>query len=181
MENKQNYERIVKQACAGNVLMVRIAAYIGYAAFALLWLSPIISSLFNPLLIALAVLTTVILVLLTRKYLHIEFEYSFVGGTLTVSKIYGRKKRKILLCEELRSALWISPITEEALARAESMSPTKICAATASPSSSSSLLLVFDTEKKERVLLLIESDERTLAICRRVAPASCAGELRRNI
>ncbi len=181
MENRQNYERIVKQACTGRVLMIRVAAYVGYAAFALLWLSPIISSLFNPLLIALAILTTAILVLLTRKYLHVEFEYAFVGGTLTVSKIYGKKKRKILLCEELRSAVWIAPVNDETLARAESFSPNKVCAATASPTSSPALLLVFDTEKKERILLLIESDERTVAICRRVAPASCAGELRRNI
>ena len=181
MENRQNYERIVKQACVGRVLMIRIAAYIGYAAFALLWLAPIISSLFNPLLIALAVLTTVILVVLTRKYLHVEFEYSFIGGTLTVSKIYGRNKRKILLCEELRSALWIAPLTEETLARAESMSPTKSYSATASEASSSALILVFDIEKMERILLLMESDERTVAICRRVAPASCAGELRKNI
>ena len=177
MENTQTYERIIKQACVGRVLSTRILAYIGYAVFALIWLPFIIASLFQPLLIVLSVLLTVILVVLTRKYLHVEFEYTFVSGELTVSKIYGKKKRKALFCAELRDAVLIAPATDDYVDKIEG----KVISALSAPTVEDALLLVFDEGKSQRVTLLIESDERTVTLCRRASPAACAKELRRNI
>lgn len=184
MENKHTYERIVKQACVGRVLGIRICAYLGYVAFALCWVIPIILSFFQPLMIALAALLTFALIALTRKYLHVEYEYEFVGGEITVSKIYGKKKRKLLFSDELKNALLIAPATDEHIAALDRLSIHKTVSALASPASQNILLLVFDGasgKPNERLLLLIESDERTISACRRAAPTVCARELRSNL
>ena len=151
--------------------------YVLYVCYAVGSVTPIILSLFHPLLIVLAVLLTVILVMLTHKYLHVEFEYSFVGGELTVSKIYGKKKRKQLITHSLRDALLIAPATEEHLEHVDG----KLISALSTPDAEDALLLWLDVSKAERVVLLIESDERTIALCRRAAPAACSRELRSNI
>ena len=180
MEITQAYERIIKQKCVGRVLLWRIVGYSVYVVFALLWVIPILESLLHPLMIALAVLTTLMLVLLSRKYLHAEYEYVFVGGELTVSKIYGKKKRRSLLSVNLRDALLIAPADEEGLERAEALLPTKVISALGDPDTANALCVVFEKEKQVRCLLFIESDERTVSVCRRAAPAVCSAALRNN-
>ncbi len=181
MEHKQTYERIVPRKCVGKHLATRTLAYLGYICFATLWITPIIRSRFSPAWIALAVLSTVALVLFTRKYLHVEYEYSFVSEMLIVSKIYGKRRRKTILEADLKHMLLVAPATDEHTAEVERLSPTKTVNVLSVPDSETALLAVFDEDPDTRILLFIESDERTVAFFRRHAPHACSRELRSNL
>ena len=181
MEYNRTYERIVPKKCVGRFLAVRILAYLGYVCFALLWVAPIIRSLFSPVWIVLATLLTTILILCTRSYLHVEYEYAFVEDTLTVSKIFSKKRRKTMLTLELSKLLLVAPNTNDYASEIDRLAPTKTVSALASPDSENALAAVFDEGKDRRLLLLLESDERTVAFFRRHAPHACARELRSNL
>lgn len=178
MEHSQTYERIVVRACVGRWRSIRIFAYLGYVCFALLWLAPILRSLFHPALIALAVITTAVLIVWTKKYLHIEYEYSFVDSFFTVSKIFGKKKRKTMLEVDIHRMFLIVPATEEHFAEANRLSPTKTLYAIETPDSEHAILAIWDTDKDERLALYFEADPKTIAILRRFNPQACARDLR---
>lgn len=181
MELKQTYEKIVPRACVGKHRAVRITVYVGYVAFALLWVAPIVGSLFSPTRILLAVLSTLILVLGTRKYLHVEYEYSFVPESLTVSKIFGKQRRKTLLAADMKKMLLVAPYGEDALREVERFSPDKTVDATASPESEDVLIVVYEEDSDTRILLFLESDAQIIVQFRRYAPHACSRELRSNL
>ena len=181
MEHKQTYERVVPRLCVGKYLAIRISVYLGYACFAALWIAPIIRSLFSPVLIVLAVLLTATLVLLTKNFLHVEYEYTFVTDTLTVAKIFGKSRRKTMLTLELKQARLVTVADEDGLREIERLSPQKELDVRASPESEQALAIVYDEGKDTRALLLMESDERTVAFFRRHAPQACSHTLRSNL
>ena len=181
MELKQTYEKIVPVACVGRHRAVRIAAIIGYVAFALLWVAPIIRSFFSPLLIALAVLLEVVLILCTKKYLNVEYEYFFGGEALTVSTIFSKKSRKTLLKVDLKNMLLVSPCNEDTMREAERLDPQKTVDATGSPDVDNVLMVIFEIDSDTRMLLFLESDEQIVAQFRRYAPHACSRELRSNL
>lgn len=178
MEHSQTYERIVARACVGRWRSIRIFAYVGYVCFASLWLTPILRAMFHPAMIALAIITTAVLVVWTRKYLHMEYEYSFVDSSFTVSKIFGKKKRKTMLEVDVHRMLLIVPATEEHFADASRLAPTKTLYALGTPDSENAILAVWDTDKDERVALYFESDPKTVSILRRFNPQACSRDLR---
>ena len=181
MEIKHTYEKIVPVACVGRHGALRIAAILGYVSFALIWVAPIIRSLFSPLLIALAVLSETVLILCTKKYLNVEYEYSFSGETLTVSTIFSKKSRKTLLSVELKDMLLVAPYNEDAAREAERMDPQKTIDATGSPDADDVLIAIFDEDPDTKILLFLESDEQIVAQFRRYAPHACSRELRSNL
>ena len=181
MEVKPTYEKIVPVACVGRHGALRVAIIIGYVAFALMWVAPIIRSLFSPLLIALAVLLEIVLILCTKKYLNIEYEYSFAGEALTVSTIFAKKSRKTVLSVALKDMLLVAPCNEDTMREAERLDPKKTVDATGSPDADDVLIVVFDEDADTRILLFLESDEQTVAQFRRYAPHACSRELRSNL
>ena len=181
MEHKQTYERVVPRKCAGKYLAIRVLVYLGYVCFATLWIAPIIRSLFSPVLIVLAVLLTLSLVLLTRNFLHVEYEYSFVSDTLTVSKIFGKSRRKTMLTLDLRQLLLVTVADEDGMREAERLAPSKILDVRSSPESEEALIILYDESTESRVSLLLESHERTVSFLRRHAPQACSHTLRSNL
>ena len=181
MELKQTYEKIVPVANEGRHRSVRIAIFIGYVAFALLWVAPIIRSLFSPLLIALAALLETVLVLCTKKYLNVEYEYFFGGESLTVSTIFAKKSRKTLLKVDLKDMLFVAPCNEDTMREAERFDPQKTVDATGSADADDVLMVIFDKDADTRMLLFLESDGQIVAQFRRYAPHACSRELRSNL
>lgn len=183
MELKTTYERVVKVHCTGRVLAVRLLAYLGYACFAGLWIAPILRSLFSPLVIALAVLSTVILIVSTKKYLHVEYEYAFVEGFLTVSKIFDKKRRKTVVEIELKKVLLVAYDNNDSSETITRLSPTKTVNALSSPDSDAVLVAIFDDEEEKdtRIALLLEADDTAAAFFCRYAPHACSREMRSNL
>ena len=105
-----------------------------------------------------------------------EYEYAFVSGSLTVSKIYGKRLRRSLVAPH--DLLLVALTNEDTLRRASQLGVEKILYATATPDSSDTLLLVWEESKDHRLALVIESDTRTVAIFKRYFPSVCDSTLR---
>ena len=98
MADIQHYERILKKtrgAAIPKLLMILL-----YAAILGGWVALAFAVALNVAIIFLAPLSLLAVILLTWKYTSVEYEYSFVAGTFTFSKIYGKKKiRTVFECD----------------------------------------------------------------------------------
>ena len=170
MANSQLYEKIVKQKTRKQPLKI-IFAILLYVIFFISWL---LFGLLNPnfatFILVLGALFTLILVLLTWKYLFVEFEYNFCMSTLTVAKIYGKRKRKVLVEFDISKCVVISPATEESIEKAERFEPKKRIIAVSNESAPDIWLLLSNDEDSDQYMVFIESDARIATIFRTVAP-----------
>jgi hypothetical protein len=171
MENSRTYEKIVKVALRGKQT-AKIMSIIGaYAVFFAIWLLAALStpSVFLPIIVT-GALCTLLLVLVTRKYLSLEYEYSFWYGQLTVSKIYGKRSRKTVVSADMKDMLMIAPATEEYIAKAEHFSPDRRIIAVSSEQAENIWLLVSGGEDQPNILIFFEADDRSLNILRSANP-----------
>ena len=175
MNEFQTYETIIRQRATGRLLWQRI----GLVFFYLFWVS--LCYLFFVLVspsaavLILTPLTTFVWVLLTWKYVMIEYEYIISGGIFSLTKIYGKKKRKPMLEAEIKQALLIAPYTEEYAKQAERLSPEEIHFAASDLSEESVWLFAFRDEDEEKtVLFFFEAEERSIALLRRQNPRAVA-------
>ena len=99
MADIQSYERVLKKKQVG----LRVALIALYAFIASLWLVIAVRVGMHAAMILLAPISVVIAILLTWKYTCVEYEYSFMAGTLTFSKIYGKSHRKVVLDFDIKS------------------------------------------------------------------------------
>ena len=171
MNNSTTYEKIVKVKCHGKQLAKRISAIMGYVLFFSVWLSAALSSpsVFVPIVTA-GALCTMMLVFVTFKYLLLEYEYSFWYGQLTVSKIYGKKKRRTAIEAEMKALLMIAPATEEYIAKAEHFEPEKRIIAVSSEDADNIWFMVTGGEDERRVLIFFEADDRSLGLLKSANP-----------
>jgi hypothetical protein len=165
MENSRTYEKIVKVALRGKQT-AKIMSIIGaYAVFFAIWLLAALStpSVFLPIIVT-GALCTLLLVLVTRKYLSLEYEYSFWYGQLSVSKIYGKTKRKTLVEADMKALLMIAPATEEYIAKAEHFNIKSRIIAVSSEQADNIWLAVTGDEDLPHRLIFFEADDRSLGI-----------------
>ena len=81
-----------------------------YAAVLVAWTVLAFITAFHPSVLILAVLTLIALILPTWKYTSVEYEYSFVGGDFTLSKIYGKRRIKQVFESELKMLISVRPL-----------------------------------------------------------------------
>ncbi len=171
MNTSQSYEKVVKLSNKGKPLIKKISAVMSYALIFVIWL---VIGLNNPNIMAPALvfgaLLTLVVVLITWKYLCVEYEYSFSYGTLGVAKIYAKKKRKLLIETEMRDLLIIAPATEEYIRKAEHFEIEKRIIAVSSENADNIWLVVSGGKDERRVLVFFEADERSLAILKSANP-----------
>jgi hypothetical protein len=147
-------------------------AYVLFFAF---WLASALRNIGNKsfvLILLAGALTTFTLVILTWKYLQLEYEYSFWYGRLSIARIYGKKKRKALIDTDLKDLLIIAPATEEYIARAEHFDIEARIIAVSSESAENIWLAVTGGEDERRVLIFFEADERSLNMLKTANPIS---------
>ncbi|MBQ7173066.1 MAG: hypothetical protein IJR88_03005 [Clostridia bacterium] len=116
------------------------------------------------LFISLPILET-ILILLTRRFWSRQYEYSFFGETLTVSRIDGGSKRKCMAEIDLRKISAAFPFEESNRKKAEAFGARHSIYAIPDLAGENLYLILFG-EGKERTLLCMELDERSLSIIR---------------
>ena len=118
MNSNQTYEKVVKQCSEKKQNTNKALAIMGYSVFFAIWL---VIGIFNlDILVPLAatgVLCTIALILLSWKYLDVEYEYALWYGSFEVAKIYSKKSRKTLLSAETKELLLIAPATEEYISK----------------------------------------------------------------
>lgn len=171
MNNSQTYEKIVKVKNTGRALAKKISAIMGYCLFLSFWIT---AAVFNATrlipLLTLGALSTCIIVLLTWKYLRLEYEYSFWYGRMGIAKIYGKCKRKALIETEIRDLLIIAPATEENISRTQRFDIEDRIAAVSCESADDIWLAVTGGKDERRILIFFEADERSLSILKTFNP-----------
>jgi hypothetical protein len=170
--NTQTYEKVVNASNSSKEKLKRITAVILYSVFFAVWMIFALNNhdILVPVLVA-GVLCTVMLVLISWKYLIVEYEYSIWYGSFELAKIYSKKKRKNIVSAELCDLLLVAPATEEYISRAEHMDIDKRHLALSSANSENMWLLVTGGKDMPRNLVFFEADERMLAILRQANPS----------
>ncbi len=171
MNNSQTYEKIVKVKNTGKHLAKRVTLAMCYLLFFAFWLSAALDNIEYFVAIVLAgALATLLLALLTWKYLQLEYEYAFWYGRMSVSKIYGKKKRKTLVDVDIKHILIVAKATEENIQRAEHFEPDRRIIGVSSESADNIWLVVTGEPDARRELVFFEADERSLGMLRSINP-----------
>ena len=103
------YEYVVSPAKQPIWKLKRTLAVIGYIVYAVTVFSVgAYTKLLLPMM-ALVPLSTWILVFFTWRYVAVEYEYSFVSGTMTLTKILGGRARKKVLEVRIKELHTIAP------------------------------------------------------------------------
>ncbi|NLK38890.1 MAG: hypothetical protein GX303_01400, partial [Clostridiales bacterium] len=125
MINNPNFvEYNVDKKNEGWHLFRRVLLIFGYILFVILLFVAIYVSNFIPLG-ALIPLFTWILIFFTWRYVSIVYEYTLISGHLTVSKIYGNRKRKVMLEVKLSDMTLIAPLNKDFSKRIELAAPVR--------------------------------------------------------
>ncbi len=171
MNNSQTYEKIVKVKNTGKHLAKKVTLAMCYLLFFAFWLSVALDSSTHFAAILLAgVLSTLLLIIITWKYLQLEYEYAFWYGRMSVSRIYGKKKRKTLLDIDVKHIIMIAEATDENIQRAEHLSPKRRIISVSSENADSLWLAVTGEPNAPRNLVFFEADERLLGMLRSINP-----------
>ena len=116
-------------------------------------------------MLALIPLTTAILVYFTWLYTCVEYEFSVISGILTVTKIYGNRRRRKLLDMTIRDASCIAPANRsDAKRQAESYRPEKTVTAISSQKSPDVYIALFEDKNEKKTILYFEPDEKLLKL-----------------
>ena len=167
MINPQLYEKVVKREQNSRRVAAMISAVLGYICFDIIWILFIVKTHFNVGLIALAIISTCLLFSFTWKYFLLVYEYSFVGSTFTVSKIYADKIRKEAINIDIKNAVAAAPATEENVARIRSYEITDTLYAISSDKAENVwFILSIEKESKKTVCIYFEPDEQIMRIIR---------------
>ena len=173
METHASYERIIPQKTLKRKIFF-ICLYVALAAAGIL----VILSTLNVYVAALATAVEAIVILLTKKYMSVEIEYSFMGGIFTVSKIFGKRSRKTLEEIELSSCIIIDYATEQTMARVNSMNTSdSILDVSCTTADGDFLVALWEVDKK-RGAIIFNADERTLKILYKTNAQSCSQAIR---
>ena len=171
MNSSQTYEKIVKKAFTGKHLAKTVTLILSYALFFAVWLLVALNQPKDLILILVAgALTTFFFVMITIKYIRLEYEYSFWYGRMGIAKIYAKKKRKAVIETEIKDLLIIAPATEENIARAERFETEKRIVAVSDESADEIWLVVTGGQDERRVMIFFEADERSLAMLKSLNP-----------
>lgn len=168
--DSQNYEKLFPQRPVGRALLSRIFLIACYLIWLSIWFVVFVRVAFSPALLILSLALTVLLVIVSWKYVQVEYEYAIYGGSFFVAKIYGKKKRKELLELDLKQAILIAPRTEEYLSEADRMKLDGILWAVSSPKAENIWMIVYPHGEKCASLLFFEADEDSIRLLRRENP-----------
>ena len=171
MSSIQIYEKAVKRKNDTPRVVAMVMTVIGYVCFDLAWVLGIVKSGFNAGIAVLAVISTVLLVNFTWKYFHLEYEYAFENGTLTVAKIYGKRSRRVEARAEISDGILIAPASAENMARLKGYEADQTLYAISSEKAENIWFALFEERSTQnRTCIFFEADERSIAILRHYNP-----------
>ena len=98
------------------------------------------------------------------RYTRIEYEYSFFGGTLTVSRILGSRSRRVLCEVAIKKLEAVYPCEEEYIARAEQFGASKTIMAASSVDAETLCVALWTDENDTKYALYFEPNERAVRI-----------------
>lgn len=168
--NTQLYEKIVKVKTEKQTLKL-ICSILFYIIYLAIWF---FAGILNPnniiFIFAIGILSALIIILISWKYLFLEYEYNFCMSSLTVSKIYGKRKRKVIVELDISKCITICPATEEAIEKAEKFEIKKRILAVSNEKAEDIWMLIYNDDDDQKYIIFIESDTRIYSILKTVAP-----------
>ena len=171
MASTQLYEKIIKVKNAKQRAKL-ISAILSYVLYLVIWISVGLLTPEKMVLIFIGgILSDALIILVTWKYLFLEFEYSFCMNILSIAKIYGKKKRSAVIEVDLKKLVLMAPATDESIECAERLEASSRIIAVSSEYAENIWLLVTGEENEPREMIFIEADERALGILKSNAPA----------
>ena len=168
MANIQYYERILKTEKTSKKLLPKLLAIGFYAIILSVWFIIMIRVGLTASVVMLIPLSILTAVLLTWKYTSVEYEYSFIGGILTISKIYGKTKRKAIFEAELNTLISAIPYHSEAV---ESVRAQNVINAIPNKECPNPCVCVFE-ENEKRTCVIMDCDELTAKILKFFKPSA---------
>lgn len=163
------YERVIPRKTSGRALVWNILLISLYVLGVLTGILCLVL-LFSPPLFVLVLLLTLIFFLVTKKYLKVEYEYSFEGESFSIAKIYNKQARRSIVEIDLRKTLITAPADKDNLGRATRLHPDRILELTSYPNAPHTYFTIFEDESENRILVYFEGDEKSLGIIKRINP-----------
>ena len=125
MEDQNLYEYVTSPKKQTSFRVKRLLMILGYVVYdAALLIIGLATPLFVPMM-ALIPLSTWILVWFTWRYVSIEYEYSFAGGMMILSYVYGGKSRKKIAEIRIKDMTMIAPFEGDYVKEAEKYAPER--------------------------------------------------------
>ena len=166
MEGQNMYEYVVSPAKQPIWRLKRTLAIIGYVIYAgTVFGIGAYTRLLLPVM-ALVPLSTWILIFFTWRYVAVEYEYSFVSGTMTLSKILGGRARKKVLDIRIKELHTIAPYDGDYIKKAEEFQPEKSYDFVSSMQSPDVYYALFETPEGRRGIIYFEATKAALKILR---------------
>jgi len=178
MADIQFYEKIIKPSARGKILSFRILLIVFYLFFATLALIiPLKTQLPPTVCIITVILLLAVVVPFTWKYTCVEYELSFSAGTLTFSRIYGKRTKSTVFYSDIKSMSEISIYSGNVAAKFKHYEPYTLIDALDNKSDENAAYLVFDAEDEKKVIFLFPADEQSVKIFKFFNPQATDREL----
>lgn len=167
MNDFERFEYVITPQKSKKNAMARFLLIVGYVFFIIGWLFfGLLTKIFVPLL-ALIPLSTWFLVFATWRYVNVEYEYVIESGTITFTKIYGGKSRKMILVFDIRDAERILPLGEAGTRRAlDDFDPMREYFFAKSEDAEDSFLALYTDEDDARLAISFTAEPRLLKLLR---------------
>lgn len=107
-----------------------------------------------------------VLIFLTWRLTQVEYEYSFFGGVLTVSRVLGGRTRRELCAINIKSASDILPYDDAYMQKIENFSADRTFLAASSNDALNLYCILWTDEENRRNALFFEPTEKALKILR---------------
>jgi len=120
-------------------------------------------------------LVVIAAVLLTRVYLSLEYDYIILSGIMTVSAIYGKRRRKVIIELDLRKITYLAPFTEENKSRIERAATAGTYYALSDKKSKEAFCALFSDEKGRPCSLIFDADKKFQVCVRFYNPSAFTG------
>ena len=170
--NSQTYEKVINISNLPKEKLKRGLCVLGYSIFFSVWVFFALKNteIMIPV-IAAGILCTLMLVLITWKYLFVEYEYAIWYGNFELAKIYSKKKRKSLVNADLKELLLVAPANDEYTAKAEHFEIDKKFFAVSDLDDENVWLLVTGDKDRSRNVVFFEADDTMLSILKSSNPS----------
>jgi hypothetical protein len=166
MEDQNLYEYVVSPKKQPVWRLKRALMLLAYAAYVTVLLVVGLTTRLLVPMMALVPLSTWIIVWLTWRYVSVEYEYSFVGGVMTLSKILGGRGRKKVADIRIKDMTMVAPFEGDFIKQAERYAPERTVDFTSDLQKPEVYFALYETEDKRRGILYFEATEKALRILR---------------
>ena len=122
-------------------------------------------------MLALIPISLWIIIFFTWRYTQVEYEYSFLSGELTVSRVLGGRSRKKIAELTIRNASAVLPCETEYAARIEAFGGKTIFAAS-SENAPELYAVLYQNGQGEKCVLFIELIDKAVKIMRYYNPSA---------